>query len=969
MGDLDLTDSKSVFLIDTLSSFKEALEKFSGLKDLSPTVNNMSPLSPIPLPKKTVKKIFTKSLEKREETYQCLICQGGTSFVNFVSLQKHMRQEHPNSPKLSAESLSKRDTIICLLPHSKVLEKKCNKSVKKLDICRHLKRCHNSEKPPGKQFKGFYRIEPETKFSPQWGNRNEEFPEEEDIEIDGEEMGDRAVIDETPNSVNSKVDDYNDGIDIEIATEEISSSKTNTEVSQSGDQEVDELTPAISITQPVDKPGFDGGLIINEAHQPEHCVDLVPQETMYQDLGLPPETSVAQSAAVTVSVGGCKSVPIKVQQVEAACEDSSDQQTHPTDGNNHIPEASNNKIETETFSTSSADVFKVSEVGTYVDLSNEELDVIDSSPPFHGFSDEAVKQVKQSSLIKNDVLLSSIVDIQNDAQIFEVVVPVTVKDVKDEISSSVLCFKDVAKDNEENIPIFELRRVRYEKRNVLPAIEKLSLKPENQTFIGLFDEWSVACQDASPNTMKLSLGHLFDYPDSFLNYFTSQFEDFTLMKLIAFQDEENFVSVPSPFVWLSIIGGKSGQDSPNRRNEGLKAFKRIISFIKFKLNETPFHGSTILRKQAIKEHIKDILESTQETNYHAKYKMQSDSQNSKRRQMQEILNPSSEEDKLHAIESWFASPERKALDDEGEMIYKNFVARNDIEKKPFNKFANLVYLELALSDKLRVGVYNAMLNSDWVVKVEVYLPAGYVDPEYDKLPPGWRIYSKPSLQPNAKPSRYEIRIPGNRPGMKNKQRQTITLNLRTYELMNRFQDIKRGRFGELNMKSPFFINYDGCSLPPLRNYKGSLLNIVGNVMGIPNFTLKDTRKSLESQIQNKESLKPHIKSLNSHSLEVGKEYYDNMDGARRSLMNNNINLKEGSSDKKRKLSEVSEDIKAKRFRDGEKDKERLIKEAEDYMRKDKKKKPADLSPSALGFEDVSLLVSLFKDVVNGEIYC
>ena len=58
---------------------------------------------------------------------------------------------------------------------------------------------------------------------------------------------------------------------------------------------------------------------------------------------------------------------------------------------------------------------------------------------------------------------------------------------------------------------------------------------------------------------------------------------------------------------------------------------------------------------------------------------------------------------------------------------------------------------------------------------------------------------------------------------------------------------------------------------------------------------------------------------------------------------------------------------SKVLHDGEKDKEKLIKEAEDYLSKDKKKKPADLSPSALGFEYISLLVSLFNDVVNGKI--
>ena len=336
--------------------------------------------------------------------------------------------------------------------------------------------------------------------------------------------------------------------------------------------------------------------------------------------------------------------------------------------------------------------------------------------------------------------------------------------------------------------------------------------------------------------------------------------------------------------------------------------------------------------------------------------------------MLQIVSPSTDEDKLHALESWFGSDESKALAEEGERIYQTAVEQGAIQKKTFNRFANLVFLELALSDKLRIGVYNALLNSDWVVKVEVYLPVGFVAPEYDGLPSGWRIYSKPALQPNAKPSRYEIRIPGSRPGMKNKQRQTITLNLGTHELMNRYQDLKRIRFGDLDLNSPFFVNYEGDNLPPLRNYNGSLLNIVANVTGIENFTFKDTRKSLDSQIQNKESLRPHIKSLNSHSLEVGRDYYDSLDAARRSLLNNNINQKEGSSAGKRKLSEVSAEVQAKRVRDGDRDKDKLIKEAEDFLSREKKKKPIDLSPSALGCEDISLLVSLFNDVVQGEFH-
>ncbi len=51
---------------------------------------------------------------------------------------------------------------------------------------------------------------------------------------------------------------------------------------------------------------------------------------------------------------------------------------------------------------------------------------------------------------------------------------------------------------------------------------------------------------------------------------------------------------------------------------------------------------------------------------------------------------------------------------------------------------------------------------------------------------------------------------------------------------------------------------------------------MGEVTNVPKFTLKTTRKGVDAKIQNDESPKNHIKDLNSHSLEVGKEHYDNM---------------------------------------------------------------------------------------------
>ena len=59
--------------------------------------------------------------------------------------------------------------------------------IKKVDICRHLKLAHDEVRPKGKEFKGFFSFDKE-KFTVAWGDRGENFPDEEMIEIEGEDQ-------------------------------------------------------------------------------------------------------------------------------------------------------------------------------------------------------------------------------------------------------------------------------------------------------------------------------------------------------------------------------------------------------------------------------------------------------------------------------------------------------------------------------------------------------------------------------------------------------------------------------------------------------------------------------------------------------------------------------------------------------------------------------------------------------------
>ena len=574
------------------------------------------------------------------------------------------------------------------------------------------------------------------------------------------------------------------------------------------------------------------------------------------------------------------------------------------------------------------------------------------------------------STLKTDVMLSCPLsqDEDLDFEISDVAQPA------DALASSqdypLLGNASVIESHPNCLPVSQnLKEERHSKRMLLDAIDKLTHFQKNDEFISKFNNW--LAQTATGSTISFKMGHLFSYPDSFLNFFSSQYcqkngQDFNLMQFLDFHSDNKFVSVPGPHGWLSAIGGRSGKEFPSRRDECVKAYKNLLRFIAFELNDSCFDGQSIMKKRAIKDHISDIMQQTEDMKFHKTFKKMAENKNTKKKEMAEILEPTDDENRLHALETWFESDESQQIAQEAANIWKKAMKTGKIDKKSFNRFAQICFLELSLSDKLRVGVYYALTNQDWAMKKEVYLPAGYDNPDYDGLPAGWKLYVKPTLHPNASPSRYEIRIPGDRKGLKNKQRQVITLNLRVYELMNRYQDIKRILFS-LDLESPFFVNFQNDPLPALKNQdrKGSLLRCVEKVTGIKKFCLKDTRKGIECQIQNNNSLKPHVQILNGHSLAVGSTYYDQLDGARRSVMAHCINRKEGS-DLKRRASFENEEIQLKRAREDQKEKQLLVMKAENFLTDEKKRKPKDLSPSALEHQDVSYLSDLFKDAVDGK---
>ena len=182
-------------------------------------------------------------------------------------------------------------------------------------------------------------------------------------------------------------------------------------------------------------------------------------------------------------------------------------------------------------------------------------------------------------------------------------------------------------------------------------------------------------------------------------------------------------------------------------------------------------------------------------------------------------------------------------------------------------------------------------------------------------------------------------------------------------------DLKALIFPEVKMEDFLFVNSSGMKLPRLQNYpgKGSILYNFGLVTGLENFCLKMLRKASESVIQSSEDLSSNTKDLNSHSKRVGQESYDRMRGSRRIVYLTNLSKDEGCPTL-RMDKPVDETQQKKREERDKKNKDLMIKKAEEYLMKMKNVEPWDLRPGALKEEDVQFLKTIFTPEMLGKYF-
>ena len=147
----------------------------------------------------------------------------------------------------------------------------------------------------------------------------------------------------------------------------------------------------------------------------------------------------------------------------------------------------------------------------------------------------------------------------------------------------------------------------------------------------------------------------------------------------------------------------------------------------------------------------------------------------------------------------------------------------------------------------------------------------------------------------------------------------LTIGGTTLDICSKYRDVKNLIFpqGEPNEQT-FFVNFKKEALAPLTNTRGSLLDVYSGVIGVDHATVNSIRRSLEGFIRNNPDKidRKRIRTVQSHSEEVGLAYYDRGAGDYRSGIIHKMSKLEGSHSKP---TDVPENVSAKRAKREEED--------------------------------------------------
>ena len=689
--------------------------------------------------KMMMKRDFVESLVSEESSYSCTYCaEVGKQkvFEHLKSYQRHVRKDHEDKEKIDAQDYQARNKVICLLPRKSNPTKLCDKQIAKVVIVRHLKDVHGIERNDKRLiFKGFTTFDRQT-FSVRWGLPKEVVPLEEYIEVD-------AIADINDKNPQNDIRNYllkNDPKDISEPAELKSvSDGTDDDKIQSASGNVQEITVPTQVNNESNESiamvdDMDTAILVIPKPLIDTTADTSLQLIDHEEIVVNSSFGVLHSSPEISSFGSnsqntIPSQPEDITDQVVALMDPTEQQ-----GEINSNEAMEPLVQLSGKIAMSIKVYDQTVIGGFIKIKADTVD------------DDSRENAEDEENVYDD---------HNYSQ-----------DSNGKYQSNP-----------------EAQSLRYEKRNNLNAVIELYTVSENSSFIEEFVKW---LGNEENSTYRLSVGHLFNYPDSFTNFCTTNNPQFNLSRLINFKNGDDFLSLPSPISWYKKVGGRSGKDFVNRRTEQLKAFLRLKDFVVFKLNEEDFDLTRISLKRDIRDHIKDVEQQIKDMNLFKKLSGMANAQTNRRKAMKELVfGEIDDEAEYVACKKWFQSKECEEVELEMQDIWTKAMELNSIPKREYDRFATCCLFEFSINDKTRPGAYGVLKNADYAKKVPVYLPKDFEGNDYDDLSEGHKVYKKPSV--DAKPSQFEVRLYGDEGPLKGGKRHTLVINLRLFDILEKFE--------------------------------------------------------------------------------------------------------------------------------------------------------------------------------------
>ncbi len=283
----------------------------------------------------------------------------------------------------------------------------------------------------------------------------------------------------------------------------------------------------------------------------------------------------------------------------------------------------------------------------------------------------------------------------------------------------------------------------------------------------------------------------------------------------------------------------------------------------------------------------------------------------------EMKNPSINSKELNGPATWYASDTSKKLLKKFDLNWKKAMETESENPKEIIADDDFVQMGLftrfnaMLSDKNRNNSFE-FSNREFICGQKLWYPENYSF-ENDSLPSGWDVH-KPLDRPH---DALQIMISGKKKGAK--MGSVLTIGGTTLDMCHKYRDVKTKFFpkGEPTEQT-FFVNSKQEALAPLTNTRGSLLDVYSGVIGVDHATVNSIRRSLEGFIRNNPDKidRKRIKTVQSHSEEVGLAYYDRGAGDYRSGIVHKLSKHEGSHSKPEPLPD---DVAAKRAKQEQED--------------------------------------------------